>query len=170
MSPPADLSLEEPGTLRDLVRRVRRAAADAGDWRVVVDGLRPSVDRLWGNFTPAEQEAFLGPRVRALLVRLAAKDAYSEAHTRAVSLLAVQLGERLGLSKASRSTPLKVRKIAAVSGEAKTVRRECSSNRPRIPAGRGQSHAASVHTQRATSPTPAGSSFAPSIRRNCDQP
>jgi HD-GYP domain-containing protein (c-di-GMP phosphodiesterase class II) len=48
----------------------------------------------------AEEEAFLGPRIRALLVRLAEKDAYTEAHTRAVSLLAVQIGERLGLSPA----------------------------------------------------------------------
>jgi HD-GYP domain-containing protein (c-di-GMP phosphodiesterase class II) len=48
----------------------------------------------------AEAEAFLGPRVRALLVRLAEKDAYTEAHTRAVSLLAVQVGEQLGLPPA----------------------------------------------------------------------
>jgi HD-GYP domain-containing protein (c-di-GMP phosphodiesterase class II) len=54
----------------------------------------------------AEEEAFLGPRVRALLVRLAEKDAYTEAHTRAVSLLAVQLGERLGLS------PVRLRTLA----------------------------------------------------------
>jgi HD-GYP domain-containing protein (c-di-GMP phosphodiesterase class II) len=54
----------------------------------------------------AEEEAFLGPRVRALLLRLAEKDAYSEAHTRSVSLLAVQIGERLGLS------PLRLRTLA----------------------------------------------------------
>jgi HD-GYP domain-containing protein (c-di-GMP phosphodiesterase class II) len=54
----------------------------------------------------AEEEAFLGPRVRALLVRLAEKDDYTEAHTRAVSLLAVQIGERLGLS------PLRLRTLA----------------------------------------------------------
>jgi uncharacterized NAD(P)/FAD-binding protein YdhS len=59
VSPPSELSLDEPGTLRDLVRRVRKAAADAGDWRAVVDGLRPSIDRLWGNLTPDEQDAFL---------------------------------------------------------------------------------------------------------------
>jgi HD-GYP domain-containing protein (c-di-GMP phosphodiesterase class II) len=54
----------------------------------------------------AEEEAFLGPRVRALLVRLAEKDDYTEAHTRAVSLLAVQIGERLGLS------PVRLRTLA----------------------------------------------------------
>ena len=54
----------------------------------------------------AEEEAFLGPRVRALLVRLAEKDDYTEAHTRAVSLLAVQIGERLGLS------PTRLRNLA----------------------------------------------------------
>jgi HD-GYP domain-containing protein (c-di-GMP phosphodiesterase class II) len=54
----------------------------------------------------ADEEAFLGARVRALLVRLAGKDAYTEVHTRAVSLLAVQIGERLGLS------PLRLRTLA----------------------------------------------------------
>ncbi len=46
-------------TLRDVVRAVRAEAARAGDWRAVVDGLRPQLDRLWAAFTPAEQEAFL---------------------------------------------------------------------------------------------------------------
>jgi HD-GYP domain-containing protein (c-di-GMP phosphodiesterase class II) len=36
--------------------------------------------------------------VRALLVRLAEKDAYTEAHTRAVALRAAQVGEELGLA------------------------------------------------------------------------
>jgi HD-GYP domain-containing protein (c-di-GMP phosphodiesterase class II) len=45
-------------------------------------------------------DAYLGPSVRALLVRLAEKDAYTETHTRNVALLAVQVGEELGLSHA----------------------------------------------------------------------
>jgi HD-GYP domain-containing protein (c-di-GMP phosphodiesterase class II) len=45
-------------------------------------------------------DAFLGPTVRALLARLAEKDAYTETHTRAVALRAVQVGEELGLSQA----------------------------------------------------------------------
>jgi HD-GYP domain-containing protein (c-di-GMP phosphodiesterase class II) len=45
-------------------------------------------------------DAFLGPSVRALLVRLAEKDAYTETHTRNVALRAVQVGEELGLSPA----------------------------------------------------------------------
>ncbi|HEY1367923.1 MAG TPA: HD-GYP domain-containing protein [Gaiellaceae bacterium] len=44
------------------------------------------------------EELFLGARVRALMLDLAEKDAYTEEHTRRVSLLAVQLGEELGLS------------------------------------------------------------------------
>ncbi|MGH8801091.1 MAG: hypothetical protein ACREX6_02185, partial [Casimicrobiaceae bacterium] len=44
------------------------------------------------------EEAFLGARVRALMVRLAEKDGYTEKHTRGVALLAVQVGERLGLA------------------------------------------------------------------------
>ena len=43
------------------------------------------------------EEGFLGARVRALMVRLAEKDGYTETHTRGVALLAVQVGEKLGL-------------------------------------------------------------------------
>lgn len=57
--PPAALDLGRPHTLRDLVRHVRTEAERAGDWRTVVDGLRPNLDLLWGNLTAREQEAFL---------------------------------------------------------------------------------------------------------------
>jgi HD-GYP domain-containing protein (c-di-GMP phosphodiesterase class II) len=46
----------------------------------------------------AAEEQFLGARVRALMVRLADKDTSTEEHTRRVATLAVELGERLGLS------------------------------------------------------------------------
>ena len=42
----------------------------------------------------ASEEAFLGARVRALTVRLAAKDTSTEEHTRRVALLAVEIGEQ----------------------------------------------------------------------------
>jgi putative nucleotidyltransferase with HDIG domain len=45
----------------------------------------------------AEEEGFLGARVRSLTVRLAAKDRSTEEHTRRVALRAVQIGEELGL-------------------------------------------------------------------------
>jgi putative nucleotidyltransferase with HDIG domain len=45
----------------------------------------------------AEEEAFLGARVRALTQLLADKDESTEEHTRRVALLAVQVGEELGL-------------------------------------------------------------------------
>lgn len=45
-------------------------------------------------------DAYLGPSVRALLVRLAEKDAYTETHTRNVAVRAVQVGEELGLPHA----------------------------------------------------------------------
>jgi uncharacterized NAD(P)/FAD-binding protein YdhS len=51
--------LDDCARLRDVVRAVRAAAGDAGDWRAVVDGLRPHLDRLWTALTVAEQEAFL---------------------------------------------------------------------------------------------------------------
>ena len=45
----------------------------------------------------AEEEAFLGARVRALTMHLAEKDVSTEEHTRRVALRAVQVGEELGL-------------------------------------------------------------------------
>ena len=44
-----------------------------------------------------QEEAYLGGDVRALMDRLAEKDAYTEGHTRRVALLAVRVGEQLGL-------------------------------------------------------------------------
>jgi HD-GYP domain-containing protein (c-di-GMP phosphodiesterase class II) len=58
--------------------------------RPLVGDLRP-VDLV------ADEEAFLGGRVRALMLRLAAKDASTEGHTRRVAALAAQVGEQLGL-------------------------------------------------------------------------
>ncbi|GGK16978.1 hypothetical protein GCM10010124_06910 [Pilimelia terevasa] len=51
--PPAARSLSA------LVRAVRSAAAETGDWRAVVDGLRPHLDGYWRGFTAAERERFL---------------------------------------------------------------------------------------------------------------
>jgi HD-GYP domain-containing protein (c-di-GMP phosphodiesterase class II) len=48
----------------------------------------------------AAEEAFLGSRVRALTQRLAEKDGSTEEHTRRVALLAVRVGEELGLNPA----------------------------------------------------------------------
>jgi HD-GYP domain-containing protein (c-di-GMP phosphodiesterase class II) len=47
----------------------------------------------------AQEESFLGPRVGSLVVRLGAKDAATEGHTRRVAMLAVQVGEALGLPR-----------------------------------------------------------------------
>jgi len=47
----------------------------------------------------AHEDAFLGARVRALLVRLGEKDPSTEGHTRRVATLAVQIGEQLGLGE-----------------------------------------------------------------------
>jgi putative nucleotidyltransferase with HDIG domain len=63
----------------------------AGKSRTLVGDLRA------GEIVAAE-EAFLGARVRALMVRLAEKDTSTEQHTRRVASLAVQLGEELGLA------------------------------------------------------------------------
>jgi HD-GYP domain-containing protein (c-di-GMP phosphodiesterase class II) len=66
------------------LRRGRRSRPLAGDFRAVE--------------IVASEEAFLGARVRALMLRLAAKDTSTEEHTRRVAALAVEIGERLGLS------------------------------------------------------------------------
>jgi HD-GYP domain-containing protein (c-di-GMP phosphodiesterase class II) len=58
---------------------------------------RPLVGDLRGSELVSEEEAFLGSHIRALTVRLAEKDAYTEEHTRRVALRAVQVGEELGL-------------------------------------------------------------------------
>lgn len=46
----------------------------------------------------AKAEAFLGSHIRALLVELAEKDAYTEEHTRRVALRAAQVGDEVGLA------------------------------------------------------------------------
>jgi HD-GYP domain-containing protein (c-di-GMP phosphodiesterase class II) len=60
---------------------------------------RPLVGDLGATDLVAQEESFLGARVRALLVRLAEKDAATEGHTRRVAMLAVQVGEALGLPR-----------------------------------------------------------------------
>jgi putative nucleotidyltransferase with HDIG domain len=69
---------------------------------VAVDLFRSAQSRsLVGDLSAAElvaeEEAFLGARVRALTQLLADKDESTEEHTRRVALRAVQVGEELGL-------------------------------------------------------------------------
>jgi HD-GYP domain-containing protein (c-di-GMP phosphodiesterase class II) len=61
---------------------------------------RPLVGDLRASEIVLAEEAFLGARVRALMVRLAEKDTSTEEHTRRVASLAVAIGEHLGLSPA----------------------------------------------------------------------
>jgi putative nucleotidyltransferase with HDIG domain len=60
---------------------------------------RPLVGDLRAADLVSAEEAFLGARVRALMERLGAKDSSTEEHTRRVAMLAVEIGEQLGLSK-----------------------------------------------------------------------
>jgi hypothetical protein len=59
---------------------------------------RPLARDLSGADLVAAEDIFLGSHVRALTVRLADKDEYAERHTRRVAMLAVRVGEQLGLS------------------------------------------------------------------------
>jgi len=67
---------------------------------------RPLTGGLRAAELVAAEEAFLGARVRALTLRLAEKDAYTEEHTRRVALRAVQVGDVLGLP------PVRLRSLA----------------------------------------------------------
>jgi putative nucleotidyltransferase with HDIG domain len=61
---------------------------------------RPLAGDLRSTELVAAADEFLGPQVHALLRRLAEKDDYTAEHTRSVSLLAVRVGEELGLPPA----------------------------------------------------------------------
>ena len=60
-------------------------------------GSRPLVGDLRAGALVEHEEAFLGGRIRAILIRLGDKDPSTEGHTRRVATLAVAIGERLGL-------------------------------------------------------------------------
>jgi HD-GYP domain-containing protein (c-di-GMP phosphodiesterase class II) len=62
---------------------------------------RSLIGDLHGDELVAAEEAFLGSQVRALMLRLAEKDVYTEGHTRRVARRAVQVGEALGLPPAT---------------------------------------------------------------------
>jgi putative nucleotidyltransferase with HDIG domain len=63
---------------------------------------RPLVGDLTATELVASEEAYLGPRVRALMVRLERRDVSTEEHTRRVALLAARVGEELKLPALSR--------------------------------------------------------------------
>ena len=69
----------------------------------------PLVGDLTATDLVASEEAYLGPRVRALMVRLAERDGSTEEHTRRVAILAAQVGEELKL-------PATTRRLLAVGG------------------------------------------------------
>ena len=63
---------------------------------------RPLVGDLTATELVASEEAYLGPRVRALMVQLEQRDVSTEEHTRRVALLAARVGEELRLSATAR--------------------------------------------------------------------
>jgi putative nucleotidyltransferase with HDIG domain len=69
----------------------------------------PLVGDLTATDLVASEEAYLGPRVRSLMVRLAERDGSTEEHTRRVAILAAQVGEELKL-------PATTRRLLAVGG------------------------------------------------------
>jgi uncharacterized NAD(P)/FAD-binding protein YdhS len=94
-APTAVPALDDCATLRDVVRAVRASAAEAGDWRAVVDGMRPYLDELWLAFTTAEQDAFLRHLARPWEChrhRMAPSVAVRVAELRAAGALLVRSG------------------------------------------------------------------------------
>src|SRR4029079_1818062 len=79
-------------TRRNSVRARARARRGAS---------RPLVGDLTAAEVVASEEAYIGPRVRSLMVRLGAHDGSTEGHSRRVALLAVQVGEALALPPAT---------------------------------------------------------------------
>jgi putative nucleotidyltransferase with HDIG domain len=63
---------------------------------------RPLVGDLTATELVASEQAYLGPRVRALMVQLEGRDVSTEEHTRRVALLAARVGEELKLSATAR--------------------------------------------------------------------
>jgi len=63
---------------------------------------RPLVGDLTATELVASEQAYLGPRVRALMVQLERRDVSTEEHTRRVALLAARVGEELRLSPTAR--------------------------------------------------------------------
>jgi putative nucleotidyltransferase with HDIG domain len=63
---------------------------------------RPLIGDLTAQELVASEEAYLGPRVRALMVRLAERDTSTEEHTRRVARLAATVADELKLPALSR--------------------------------------------------------------------
>jgi putative nucleotidyltransferase with HDIG domain len=63
---------------------------------------RPLVGDLTAQELVEAEEAYLGPRVRALMLRLAARDTSTEEHTRRVALLAATVADELKLPATAR--------------------------------------------------------------------
>ncbi len=64
MTPPANLDLSACGgrlvaLFRAVVAAIRSTEAAGGDWRAVIDGLRPHTQQLWQGLSAAEQRSFL---------------------------------------------------------------------------------------------------------------
>jgi uncharacterized NAD(P)/FAD-binding protein YdhS len=61
--PPISIDETAAGTARGLLRQLRREAArcerEGGDWRLVIDALRPAIPGIWRGFSRAEKERFL---------------------------------------------------------------------------------------------------------------
>ena len=137
---------------------------------------RPLVGDLRASEVVSAEEAFLGARVRAIMVRLAEKDSSTEEHTRRVAALAVEVGEALGLSGRAFAT-WRSAVSCTTSGSSRFRARSCrsqarstttssrsSSSTPNRDGSSSPSSAASTTASDASSSTITSGSTAAAIR------
>jgi uncharacterized NAD(P)/FAD-binding protein YdhS len=95
--------LDGAAGLRGLLHTLHAAACGAPDWRTVVDGLRPHLDRIWSGLTPHEQDRFLRHAARQWenhRHRMAPGIAAQVAWLRAEGALDVRAGTLAGVAPA----------------------------------------------------------------------
>jgi hypothetical protein len=114
------------GHLFELIGIGLVGASVAYDLRRGSQSSRPLVGDLRASEVVLAEEAFLGARVRAIMVRLAEKDSSTEEHTRRVAALAVEVGEALGLSGLGSATSRSAA-FCTTSASSRSRARSCRS-------------------------------------------
>lgn len=62
--PPAWWHPKPGSSLQMLEEDIRRASAECGDWRIVIDSLRPHIDDIWRGFNDEDRSEFIATKAR----------------------------------------------------------------------------------------------------------
>ncbi len=95
------LDVPKGATLAQLLRAIRIKVAQVGDWRTVVDGLRPHWNELWRDLSEADQRRFLRHLARHWEVhrhRMAPPIAAAIDTLRAAGVLEIRAAELCGIT------------------------------------------------------------------------